>query len=75
LAISSKTTGEVQDAFLQWPLPPGAEQYADIDGRRMLQDVEAQVEISRQYRDEVHPKYWGRIIGTSSKKRCRCSLN
>ena len=26
----------------------------------------AQVEISRQYRDEVHPKYWGRIIGTSS---------
>jgi len=66
LAVSGTTAGDVQDAFLQWPLPHGAEQYADIDGRRMLEDVAAQVEISRRYRDEVHPKFWGRIIGTSS---------
>jgi hypothetical protein len=65
-ASSVAMADDVQDAYLQWPLPPGAEQYADIDGRRMLEDVVAQVGISRRYRDEVHPKYWGRIIGTSS---------
>jgi hypothetical protein len=58
--------GDPQDAFLQWPLPPGAEQYADLDGRRMHQYVVEQAEISRRYRDKVHPKFWGRIIGTSS---------
>ncbi len=63
---SNPRSGDVQDAFLEWPLPPGAEQYADIDGRQMVEYVEEQVEISRRYRDEVHPKYWGRIIGTSS---------
>ena len=57
---------EVQDEYIQWPLPPGAEQYADIDGRRMHQDVVAQAEIARRYRDEIHPKYWGRIIGMES---------
>ena len=56
----------VQDAFLQWPLPAGAEGYADIDGRRALQYVVEQAEISRRYRDQGHPKYWGRIIGSSA---------
>ena len=58
--------GDVQSAFLQWPLPPGAERYRDIDGRRMHADVVAQAEIARRYRDQVNPKYWGRIIGQSS---------
>ncbi len=58
--------GDVQDAFLEWPLPPGAEHYADIDGRRMHQYVVEQAEISRRYRDGGHPKFWGRIIGTSA---------
>ena len=58
--------GDIQDAFLQWPLPPGAEQYADIDGRHMHEYVVEQAAISRRYRDEVNPKYWGRIIGTQS---------
>jgi len=31
--------GDAQGALLQWPLPPGAEQYADLDGRRMHQYV------------------------------------
>ncbi len=57
---------DVQESFLQWPLPPGAEKYADIDGRRMHRYVVEQAEISRRYRDEVHPKFWGRIIGTSA---------
>ena len=63
---SAAMSGDVQDAFLQWPLPPGAEQYGDIDGRRMHEYVVEQAEISRRYRDEVHPKFWGRIIGSSS---------
>jgi hypothetical protein len=57
---------EVQDLFLQWPLPVGAEQYADIDGRRIHADVVAQAMIARRFRDEIHPKYWGRIIGLES---------
>ena len=63
---ATSASDNVQDAFLAWPLPPGAEQYADIDGRRMLEYVVQQAEISRRYRDQVHPKYWGRIIGTSA---------
>ena len=65
-AGSGPMTGDVQDAFLQWPLPPGAEAYGDIDGRHLLEYVVEQVEISRRYRDQGHPKYWGRIIGTSA---------
>ena len=57
---------DIQDEFLPWPLPPGAEAYADIDGRRMHADVVEQAQISRRYRDQVHPKFWGRIIGSSS---------
>ncbi|HXV62588.1 MAG TPA: M28 family peptidase [Vicinamibacteria bacterium] len=59
-------TADVQDDFLPWPLPPGAEDYADIDGRRMHRYVVEQAEIARRYRDAVHPKFWGRIIGTSA---------
>jgi len=59
-------TGDVQDWYLQWPLPPGAEQYADIDGRRMHRHVVEQSEISRRYRDAGHPKFWGRITGSSA---------
>lgn len=59
-------TGDVQSWFLQWPLPSGAEELADIDGHRMHRYVVEQAEISRRYRDRVHPKFWGRIIGSSS---------
>ena len=59
-------TGDVQSWFQAWPLPRGAEQYADIDGRRMHRWVVEQAEISRRYRDEVHPKFWGRITGAES---------
>lgn len=56
----------LEDAFLRWPLPDGAERYAAIDGKRMHRDVVEQALISRRYRDTVHPKFWGRITGTSS---------
>jgi Peptidase family M28 len=54
------------ESLLRWPLPPGAERYGAIDGKRMHKDVVAQALISRRYRDNVHPKFWGRIIGTSA---------
>jgi hypothetical protein len=65
-AAASGQERDVQDAFLQWPLPPGAEGYAGIDGRRLHRYVVEQVEISRRYRDAVNPQFWGRITGTSS---------
>ena len=57
---------QLDDAFLRWPLPAGAERYGAIDGKRMHRDVVEQALISRRYRDNGHPKFWGRITGTSS---------
>jgi hypothetical protein len=56
----------LDDAFLRWPLPAGAERYGAIDGKCMHKDVVEQAQISRRYRDAGHPKFWGRITGTSS---------
>ncbi|MFN8058523.1 MAG: M28 family peptidase [Vicinamibacterales bacterium] len=54
------------DALIRFPLAPGLERYAGIDGRRMHALVVEQAAISRRYRDQGHPKFWGRITGTSS---------
>jgi hypothetical protein len=56
----------LENALLQWPLPKGEERYAPIDGKRMHRNVVEQSAISRRYRDQGHPKFWGRITGTSS---------
>ncbi|HKB13958.1 MAG TPA: hypothetical protein VKD69_25010, partial [Vicinamibacterales bacterium] len=56
----------LEDALLEWPLPPGQQAYARIDGRHLHRDVEEQAAISRRYRDHGHPKFWGRIIGSSA---------
>ena len=57
---------DVSDAFLRWPIPPGSERYGAIDGKRMHRYVVEQAAIARRYRDQGHPKFWGRIIGTRS---------
>ena len=54
------------DALLEWPLPPGGQAYARIDGKHLHQYVEEQAAIARRYRDQGHPKFWGRIIGSSA---------
>jgi peptidase M28-like protein len=54
------------DALLEWPLPPGAQAYGRIDGKHLHAYVEKQADTSRRYRDQGHPKFWGRIIGTSA---------
>ena len=56
----------LQEMFVRFPLPPGQDAYANIDGRHMHQFVVEQANISRKYRDAGHPKFWGRIIGTSA---------
>jgi peptidase M28-like protein len=56
----------LENMFIRFPLPPGQEAYADIDGKRMHQRVVEQANISRRYRDAGHPKFWGRITGTSA---------
>jgi hypothetical protein len=63
LAAASTT---LEDALLEWPLPPGEQVYAAIDGRHLHRYVEEQAAIARRYRDQGHPKFWGRIIGTSA---------
>ena len=47
-------------------LAPSEQKYAAIDERKLMQDVEALTAIARRYRDNGHPQFWGRIIGTEA---------
>ena len=60
------SASRIQDSLIEFPLPKGEEAYGSIDGRKMHRYVEELAQISRRYRDNGHPKFWGRIIGTSS---------
>jgi len=40
----------LEDLFVRFPLPPGQEAYAGIDGRHLHQFVVEQANISRRYR-------------------------
>ena len=51
---------------LGWHLAPSEQRYASIDGERLKQYVGEQTAISRRYRDNGHPQFWGRIIGTTA---------
>jgi hypothetical protein len=57
---------DLKDELLEWPLAPADQRYAAIDGRHLHTYVVEQAAISRRYRDQGHPQFWGRIIGTSS---------
>ena len=58
----------VNPALIEFPLPKGDAAYGAIDGKKMHQYVVELADISKRYRDAGHPKFWGRIIGTSSDK-------
>ena len=62
---SAHAVRNLDDVLLHWPLPPGQERYGVIDGKHLHGYVVEQAAISRRYRDQGHPKFWGRIIGTS----------
>ena len=53
--------GNPGDALLEWPLRPGEESYAAINGKHLHGYVVEQAALSRRYRDQGHPKFWGRI--------------
>src|SRR6185503_19953771 len=64
--LLSRPSGGLDDALIEWPLLPSQQAYGKIDGRRLHQYVDEQAAISRKYRDQGHPKFWGRIIGSSA---------
>src|SRR5579871_2853134 len=53
-------------AEVGWRLAPADERYAAIDGARLKTYVAELTAITRRYRDNGHPQFWGRIIGTSA---------
>jgi Peptidase family M28 len=59
-------SAKLEDALLEWPLSAADQAYGKIDGRHLHQYVEEQAAMSRRYRDQGHPKFWGRIIGSSA---------
>ena len=61
----SQALANLDEALLEWPLPPGEQRYGAIDGHHLHRYVVEQAGISRRYRDQGHPKFWGRITGTS----------
>src|SRR5688500_17156337 len=59
-------TVDAAPALLHWPIVPGNERYASIDGRQLHRYVVEQAEISRRYRDAGNHHWWGRLMGTSA---------
>jgi Peptidase family M28 len=53
-------------AEVGWRLAPSEQKYSAIDGPKLKEYVREQTAMSRRYRDNGHPQYWGRIIGTSA---------
>ena len=48
-------------------LPPGFEAYKDIDGHRLHDYDEYLAGISRKFRDNGNPQFWGRIISSPAE--------
>ncbi|MBZ5560104.1 MAG: M28 family peptidase [Acidobacteriia bacterium] len=58
-------------SFLALPAVPhgqghGDAMYASIDGKHLKGYVDELTAMSRRYRDNGHPQFWGRIIGTDA---------
>src|SRR6266852_3813239 len=49
--------------YIRFPLPPGAEAYADVDALKIKSMMGEVTAISRKSRDDGN-QYWGRIPGT-----------
>jgi hypothetical protein len=57
---------KLEDAYLNWPVAASERAYTAIDGKHLHGYVSEVAAISRRYRDQGHPQYWGRIEGTSA---------
>jgi hypothetical protein len=51
--------------YMAPPVPSADRAYGAIDGKHLWQYVKEQAEIAEHYRDQGHPQFWGRIVGTS----------
>src|SRR5258708_12513576 len=61
---SAKSPNVLEGSYLNWRSLPAEQAYSSIDGKHLKQYVEDQTAISRRYRDNGHPQFWGRISGT-----------
>jgi Peptidase family M28 len=55
-----------RDVEIGWNLAPADQKYASIDGAHLKSYVREITAMSRRYRDNGHPQFWGRITGTSA---------
>jgi hypothetical protein len=55
-----------RSAELGWRLAASEQKYGAIDGAHLKQYVSELTAMSRRYRDNGHPQYWGRITGTAA---------
>jgi hypothetical protein len=56
----------LRNGDLGWRLAPSEQKYGAIDGAHLKQYVGELTAMARRYRDNGHPQYWGRIIGTTA---------
>jgi len=56
----------LEESYLRWNLAKSDQIYASIDGHVLKEYVNDQTAISRRYRDNGHPQFWGRIAGTEA---------
>jgi hypothetical protein len=54
---------DLSKSYLRWPLSPGTEKYASIDGDHIKTYVNEITAINQQSHDDGN-QYWGRIVGT-----------
>jgi hypothetical protein len=66
--IPQAPTGPVltRKSEVGWRLAPSEQEYGSIEGDHLKRYVTELTAISRRYRDNGHPQFWGRLIGTES---------
>ena len=57
---------QTRSAEVGWRLAPSEQKYGAIDGQRAEGIRQGADGDSRRYRDNGHPQFWGRIIGTAA---------
>src|SRR5665213_2740235 len=65
-AGGAQAAAQHRPAEIGWNLLAAEQKYAAIDGVHLKQYVSELTAISRRYRDNGHPQYWGRITGTQA---------
>lgn len=64
--VSGQQSLPVRQDAPGWHVTEADRSYEAITGQSLMADVETLAKISRDYRDDGHPQFWGRIIGTDA---------